>query len=121
MKTIYLVSDGDYSDYRVEAVFSDRQTAERFKELHGLTNGIEEFELDKFEPQTKASLVCYFVRLNKDIKETYGIEKWWSSDGGVRQSVDGHYFTHVFAVDEQHAAKVAKDKIMRHIAKEEGL
>lgn len=52
MKTIYAVSDGEYSDYGILALFSTREKAERYIEKHKeadqyLSNpNIEEYELD---------------------------------------------------------------------------
>jgi hypothetical protein len=53
MKKIYAVSSGDYSDYRVNALFSSKKLAEEFIEVMQKDNlyggdyyGIEEYELD---------------------------------------------------------------------------
>jgi hypothetical protein len=47
-KTIYAVSSGDYSDYRVNALFSTREAAESFMATvkDDYYNAIEEYELD---------------------------------------------------------------------------
>ena len=48
MKTIYAVSSGSYSDYRVDALFSSRKLAEEFMTLikDNDYNDIEEYQLD---------------------------------------------------------------------------
>ena len=48
MKTIYLVSGGEYSDYEVMALFSSRKLAEDYMLLKpsGWYNSIEEMELN---------------------------------------------------------------------------
>ena len=42
---IYVVTDGCYSDYTIEKVFSNRAAAEEFKKWHNFTNEIEEYEV----------------------------------------------------------------------------
>ena len=44
MKT-YIVTDGSYSDYRIQKVFSNRDAAEEYKKWHNCSNGIEEYEV----------------------------------------------------------------------------
>ena len=45
MKKIFLVTDGEYSDYRVRAVFSDKEKADEFARL-GNYERVEEYPLD---------------------------------------------------------------------------
>ena len=47
---VYLVTDGDYSDYRVLGVFSTMERAIRYKELYAVTNDIAVFALDPTHP-----------------------------------------------------------------------
>ena len=44
-KKVFLVADGEYSDYRVYAVFSDKGQANEFARLGGF-DWIEEYPLD---------------------------------------------------------------------------
>jgi len=44
--TVYVVTDGQYSDYHIVAVFGDKSEAEKCIELYGDGN-IEEYELGK--------------------------------------------------------------------------
>lgn len=48
MKTIYAVNAGDYSDYRVAALFTSREKAEAFMSIvtESDYNELEEFQLD---------------------------------------------------------------------------
>ena len=52
MKTVYAVSSGSYSDYRVNALFSSKEKAKEFIEVmqkdnpYSDYNGIEEYQLD---------------------------------------------------------------------------
>ncbi len=49
---VYIVTDGCYSDYMIEKVFSNRPAAEEYKKWRHFTNDIEEYEIYD-EPFTK--------------------------------------------------------------------
>jgi hypothetical protein len=49
---VYIVTDGEYSDYMIERVFSNREAAEEYKKWHNIHNEIEEYEIYD-EPFTK--------------------------------------------------------------------
>lgn len=42
---VYIVTDGIYSDYMIQKVFSNRPAAEEYKKWNNITNDIEEYEL----------------------------------------------------------------------------
>ena len=42
---IYIVTDGCYSAYRIERVFSNPEAAEEYKKWHNIDNEIEEYEI----------------------------------------------------------------------------
>ena len=42
---VYIVTDGCYSDYMIEKVFSNRDAAEEYKKWRSITNDIEEYEI----------------------------------------------------------------------------
>lgn len=42
---VYIVTDGCYSDYTIEKVFSNRPAAEEYKKWHNITNEIEEYDI----------------------------------------------------------------------------
>ena len=43
--TVYVVTDGHYSDYTIYKIFSNREAAEEYKYWHNFTNDIEEYEV----------------------------------------------------------------------------
>ena len=43
-KKVYVVTDGDYSDYRIIAIFSNEKEAERYSNIHNY-NGVDEMEV----------------------------------------------------------------------------
>ena len=42
---VYIVTDGCYSDYSIQKVFSNREAAEEYKKWHRCDNDIEEYEV----------------------------------------------------------------------------
>ncbi len=42
---VYIVTDGSYSEYTIEKVFSNRPAAEEYKKWHNIYNEIEEYEV----------------------------------------------------------------------------
>lgn len=42
---VYIVTNGEYSDYMIEKVFSNREAAEEFKKWHNISNDIEEYDI----------------------------------------------------------------------------
>lgn len=46
-KKIYVITSGEYSDYRVDAVYSTKELAEDFIQHNGNDYCIEEYDLDK--------------------------------------------------------------------------
>lgn len=42
---VYIVTDGSYSEYSIEKVFSNREAAEEYKKWHNIYNEIEEYDI----------------------------------------------------------------------------
>lgn len=42
---VYIVTDGEYSEYAIQEVFSNKEAAEEYKYWHNITNEIEEYEV----------------------------------------------------------------------------
>ena len=124
MKTIYIVTQGSYSDYHIVSVFSTRELAEKFIELQPPPGydeyEIEEYYLDQNVKQIKSGLRLYKVTMKRDgessadlaqYDEEYMMLKqlWW----GVREVI---LDCHVYAKDERHAVKIANEKRAQMIA-----
>lgn len=64
---VYIVTDGTYSDYSIEKVFSNRPAAEEYKKWHNIHNDIEEYEVYD-EPFEKADgEKVMFIRVSGDV------------------------------------------------------
>lgn len=69
-KKIYIVTEGEYSDYHICAVFSTREKAEEYVQSHGTDYGIEEYDLDEdVERGVKLWYVAIAIK-NNEIIET---------------------------------------------------
>ena len=126
MATIYIITDGSYSDYHIVTVFSTRELAEKFIALYPDMNddNIEEYELDKFETQLKDGLLLYNVSMYRD-GETRNVDMGTMDNDTDTQkntmfrewnTVTWFMSCNMFATDEQHAVKIANERRTAFIA-----
>lgn len=113
---IFLVTDGDYSDYHVEGVYSTRKNAELAQKLFASDN-IEEYEVDDFG-NAPAGMFWYEVEMDKEGNARDAkihnakctIEDEWRPYG------DNKVVTfYMWAKDEKHAVKIANERRIRLI------
>lgn len=138
--TLYVLTRGEYSDYRIEGIYSTRELAERYEKFLPKSQNpyIEEWEIDKpplacSEGYTQVWRVwtgndgedC--VEEDADDLDCYGGEmedgclfdvyKRWNNNGT-------HYSLLVskeIAKDKEHALKIFHDKIAAYKAREAGI
>lgn len=127
MKEIYVVTDGEYSDYGIKAIFSSPKEAKEFVLTYG--GRVEPWEMDGNSPYNgnPRGLAHWRVDMNAEgeyIASNRGVPIngfcedffFWKSDAdrhyprGVLMSLD------ILAKDERHAVKIANDKRARLIA-----
>jgi hypothetical protein len=113
MKNIYVVTEGDYSDYGIIAI---RQLAQDFIDGARPNARIEEYPLDVTEEGLN-DRECFFVRIDKngDVQEVYPDE--YSGTEGF--DMNRKMYVHVFAKDAQHAIKIANERRAQKIALEQ--
>ena len=130
MATVYLVSSGCYSDYRVRAVFNDREMAEEFVErFSGIDDYddkmyVEEWKLNPDIPQIRAGLVAFQVKMARDgtTIEARPLEDIERSDyigapsACNRDYGRGFMICRHYAKDTKHAVKIANEKRVQLIA-----
>jgi len=115
--TVYVVTAGDYSGYRIEAIFSAKESAESYiaegsKVRYADYNGIEEWELDQ-----EAGFVMrpyWGVYLNKDGSMSGDIRRSQQlADPDARRGEVGPCgdwgFQGESYVSEEHALKLAAE------------
>lgn len=107
---IYAVSNGSYSDYRIEGIYSTKEKAEEAHRLYAADNDIEEYELDAM-PEHPPGMLRYYVKMNAagnaeaKTKDASLMPKWKWSPYGDGESVGFN----VWASDETHAIKIANE------------
>ena len=113
MTTIYLVTDGSYSDYRVLGVYSTKEKAEHAKRLFAADNEIEEYELDA-TPDSPPGMLAYQVSMlvSGDVKDTWqdtveGFESRWYVT--AQWGADVLVVFNVWARDIEHAVKISNE------------
>ena len=62
---VYIVTEGCYSDYSIQKVFSNKPAAEEYKKWHNLGNEVEEYELydSSFADETGERAVLIRVQM----------------------------------------------------------
>lgn len=135
--TLYVVTEGEYSNYHIVGIYSTKELAEKVKKYHnGLYDypDIEEWELDKDIPENLEDVREYyrvsyyenqwgkrdwsstcFTKIGKDIKDC----QWRMND------VYPKYFMIDIPCDrvkdEAHAIKIAQDKMAEIKAMKDGI
>lgn len=118
MTIIYIVTNGEYSDYHIEGVFDDKARAELL--CKSFPDGtVEEWTLNPEIPyldKLANGLKCYNVYNYHN--ELTAMENNRSRDEEfLPENIGEEFFTvaYVFAKDEQHAIKIAAEKIAKYI------
>lgn len=120
MKTIYILTEGDYSDYHIVATYSTKELAEEAKN-HCPNSVIEEYELDALEiPEHPPGHTAWAVNMNTKTNAINGTHQYNSLDGFApaekyydRGGISGELNTfavHCWARDKEHAEKIVLDK-----------
>jgi hypothetical protein len=65
MTTAFIVTSGEYSDYRIKGVFSTKEKAEQFKLLYDYDD-IEEWDLDPEVPVLPEGVYPWHVDMKRD-------------------------------------------------------
>jgi hypothetical protein len=122
MATAYVVTTGEYSDYRVVAVFTTRESAEKYVGLwpdrYADCNDprIEEYLLDEV-PGLPPGKVLYRVLFDRDGNSVAKHEPPTEYMSGVRPYGDGKTMvTYCWARDSEHAVKIANERRVQTIA-----
>ena len=108
---VYIVTDGEYSDYHIEAVFTDEKKAKQYAAIHHC-NSIEEYEADtpQIEGETDVFIV-YQIAINSRIG-FYVYDYYYSTK--KFNKVEVHWgkptiYVSLTDQDESKAKKIAQD------------
>lgn len=116
MSTIYVLTDGIYSDYHIIGVFSSEEAGEKAKAEFG--GDFEEYNLDELG---KEGRLPYYVHMNLVRQETIvHVDNNPRPINEIREFTNYlpgiNYQLYVMAEDREHAIKIASDLIAQHIA-----
>lgn len=127
---IYVVTDGDYSDYHICGVCTSHKTANELKDYVNRNEfcgaRIETYETDAWEDILNVG-GFYDVRRYEDgslytHRQEYDIEGCYMKRNRVYRSRNFNtLYTFVVAKDEDHAKKIASDLFAKYMAEKEGL
>lgn len=115
---VYVITRGEYSDYHICAVTLDKERAERLKVIY--SSYLEDAEIEVFDTESdkdESGLVPYKVE-RPDSSEPE-ITRISCEDFGW--DCPGFGEVNVWAKDEAHALKIARDKLAKYKAEKEGL
>ena len=133
---VYIITQGEYSDYHICAVAVDRKRAEHIAKLYGSGRNdyteIEEFDtddvgFDKYDLDNEP-LLRYYVRLNRgwepEVSEEYlkaSDVKKYKTEGNFARRSNGMaetnvYYAHVVADTKEKAIKIAQDMYAKSLA-----
>lgn len=127
MTTVYVVTQGSYSDYHIVGIYSTREVAEAAAGAETSYRGkpqIEEFDLDPFAEQLHQGLRRFKVAMDREGKSVVARITVSPNDealddldtDGEVDRVDGVLRLLVWARDDQHAAKIVNEKRAQIVA-----
>lgn len=125
--TVYVLAAGEYSDYHIVAVFTDRARAEKVRdalntsEYHGGSSKckIGEWEADVGFDEILAGLTGYEVVLSRATRNVVRTRQESAPMFGadvLDDETEDVYATHVWANDETQAIKAANERITKWLA-----
>lgn len=105
---VYLVTDGDYSDYHIKAIFSTRELAEAYKAKRAPDGYIEEYELDTASSEVlRTCYACHIWIEDGSIRE-WSFQEWALPTTRARNVAIGSVGASAYSyVSPKHARKLA--------------
>lgn len=127
---IYIVTDGCYSDYNIEAVFLDKEKAYNYAKLHCSEDGeVEEFEtLDDYYKIITPKIIEYYTITLTTRGELISCTKHVYEQFPDMKDFQETFHTHgkkfvydIVADSEEKAIKIARDKRAQYLAEMYGI
>jgi hypothetical protein len=126
MTSIYVLTEGSYSDYHIVGVYSTKELAQESQSLYK-DSQIEEYDLDNI-PEHPPGMKAWFVRIDDgklDDTYTHQVSPFYETIPREFEyehpSGETSYFVYCWAVDKDHAEKIALDKYYQHRATKAGI
>jgi Fe2+ or Zn2+ uptake regulation protein len=126
MKNIYVLTEGSYSDYHIVGVYSTKELAEEAQSLYK-DSQIEEYDLDNI-PEHPPGMSAWFVKISDGKLDDIHASQVSPFDQTVPRENEYKYpngrttyTVYCWAVDKEHAEKIALDKYYQHQATKAGI
>ena len=127
MNTIYILTEGIYSDYHVIGVYSTKELAEKAQFVYE-DSQIEEYTLDDV-PDYPPGMKGWYVNIDDakpDELYSYQVSPDYAtipseSEYNYHYNKQTGYCVYCWAVDKDHALKIAFDKYYQHQAQKAGI
>jgi hypothetical protein len=124
---MYVITEGEYSDYSIVAVFSTKQLAQKFIDAHKASRWssprIEEYELDPRQGALNLNHKPFAVRMERcgDVVECEHSEVLNTTERDSEPSFDreGNLHDVVWAKNGDHAVKIVSERRRQLIANNE--
>ena len=120
MNKIYVVTLGEYSDYRICGVFNLENLAQKFIDSFGERNtmNIEEYTLNPYSIEISKDYKPFFIKMTSEGECTQvNIENNFNSlDTCYGFDNKKQLYCSVFAKDEKHAIKIVNEKRIQILA-----
>jgi len=125
LQAVFLVTRGEYSDYRVCAVFTEKALAEKYIDSFKVNSyeefRIENYNLNPYQYELKNDYKPFFLKMTKEgncieinvMNSSYGFE---DEDINIGFDIHKNMYISIFAKDETHAIKIANEKRVQLIA-----
>lgn len=122
---VWMVASGDYSDYRVEALFATKSLAVEYVAIHERHSEFSRFHKPvqmevygtlEFLPEgARSGLTCYHVDMDRDGQQTNVWKMHELSDDSFKWG-GGTFYATCWARDKGHAVKIANERRTKSIA-----
>lgn len=126
---VYVVTDGEYSDYHIVAIFTDKKAANEYnKEMLLNENSVLTMETDVVE-KSPVGLYPYEVYMEYDgavkILRRMSIDNFKPGETLLNfkngEKIENYLSARVYAKNEEHAVKIVNEKRTQMIARNEWL
>lgn len=121
-KIVYIVTSGEYSDYRIRGVFLEKSKAENFLKIFGNNAQIEEFEVGANAKNDEFYFTVLFFDELGDIDINLTMPNKKSKDLVLADKTGKRsHCVYCWAKDKEHAKKKAIDMRTKWLAEVKGV
>ncbi len=114
MKKIYIVTNGIYSDYSIDSVFSNKKLAQKYVEMYKDTISdlrVEVFNLNCYKQIVNDGYFPYWIDMEKNGNVIAVKENEYPTEPDITcLNYKKHLYINVFARSKTHAIKIANEK-----------